>query len=66
MSSSAELTTFLKSKADTFFKELRFTEAASFYQQALDLDESKSIVLNSNLSACFFEMGNEKSNMFKI
>jgi tetratricopeptide (TPR) repeat protein len=47
----------LKSKADASFKSLDFSEAATLYQKALETKDSNQIILNSNLSACYFEMG---------
>lgn len=47
----------LKSKADKLFKDYAFDDAVDFYQKALLVDESNHIILNSNLSACHFELG---------
>ncbi len=47
----------LKSEADKCFKELKLTDAVKLYEQALGVVGDDSIVLNSNISACYFEMG---------
>ncbi len=47
----------LKSKADTCFKELKFNEAVKLYEQTLAIVGDDSIVPNSNISACYFELG---------
>ena len=48
----------LKSRADELFKELKFEKSAKFYEKALPLEGCDPIVLNSNISACYFELGN--------
>lgn len=47
----------IKKRGDEAFKSLKFEEAVSFYKEALSSASADPIVLNSNLSACFFEMG---------
>ena len=47
----------VKKRGDEAFKSLKFEEAVSFYKEALSSASADPIVLNSNLSACFFEMG---------
>ena len=49
----------LKLHADKCFKDLDLKKALSLYQQALAVDGSDIIVLNSNISACFFELGKQ-------
>jgi hypothetical protein len=49
-----------KSNADKSFKTLEFQDAINLYKKALSVDGSDTIVLNSNLSACFFELGKKK------
>ncbi len=46
-----------KTKAETYFRNFEFEEAVKFYEKALSIPESNAIVLNSNLSACYFELG---------
>ena len=46
-----------KSKAEEFFKSSKYEEAIEFYEKALHLIGSNAIVHNSNLSACFYELG---------
>jgi hypothetical protein len=47
----------IKKRGDEAFKKFKFEEAVSFYKEALSSASADPIVLNSNLSACFFEMG---------
>ncbi len=47
----------LKTEADKCFKELKFIAAVKLYEQAIAIVGDDSIVLNSNISACYFEMG---------
>ena len=47
----------LKSKAAEFFKASQYEEAINLYEQALHLSGSNGIVHNSNLSACYYELG---------
>jgi hypothetical protein len=47
----------LKQTADNLFKSSKFEEAASVYEEVLEMKQSNEIILNSNLSACYFEMG---------
>ena len=47
----------LKSKAEQCFKESKLDDAIKYYTESLLLDKSNEIVLNSNLSACFYELG---------
>ena len=46
-----------KAKAEFFFHNLEFEEAIIFYEKALSVQGSNEIILNSNLSACYFELG---------
>ena len=50
--------TTIKTKGDNAFKSLKFEEAISYYQEAMLAEGSDCIVLNSNISACYYEMGN--------
>jgi hypothetical protein len=47
----------LKSKAEKCFKEYLFDDAIEYYTNSLILDKSNEIILNSNLSACYYELG---------
>ena len=47
----------LKIEADNHFKASEFQKAMDLYKQELAVDESDNIVLNSNISACYFELG---------
>ena len=47
----------LKSKAEKCFKEYLHDDAIEYYTKSLLLDKSNEIVLNSNLSACYYELG---------
>jgi hypothetical protein len=46
-----------KSKAEKCFKEYLYDDAIEYYTKSLILDKSNEIVLNSNLSACYYELG---------
>ena len=48
----------LKSIADKSFKSFEFQDAVEFYKKALEVDGSDKVILNSNLSASYFELGN--------
>ena len=54
----------LKTKAEALFKQSSFMDAIKFYQKALTLKDCNAIVLNSNLSACYFEMGKRLMDNF--
>ena len=54
----------LKTKAETLFKQSSFMGAIEYYQKALNLKDCNAIVLNSNLSACYFEMGKKLIDIF--
>lgn len=56
----------LKSKADECYNSKNFGEAVKFYDQALLVDETNSIIINSNLSACHFELGIFKLQLFSL
>ena len=47
----------LKLQADNHFKAFEFQKAIDLYKQELAVDGSDIIVLNSNISACYFELG---------
>ena len=47
----------LKLNGDNCFKNLKFEEAIEHYKNALSQVGADSIVLNSNISACYFELG---------
>ena len=47
----------LKSKAAKCFKEYLYDDAIEYYTKSLLLDKSNEIVLNSNLLACYYELG---------
>jgi tetratricopeptide (TPR) repeat protein len=53
----------LKSRVDKCFKLMDFEEAASLYQEVVDMKEGNQIILNSNLSACYFEIGDYEKCM---
>ena len=46
-----------KTKAEQFFRNLEYDDAIIYYQKALSVHGSNSVILNSNLSACYFELG---------
>jgi tetratricopeptide (TPR) repeat protein len=47
----------LKAKATKYFQEFRMDEAIDYYNRALKQANSDTCVLNSNISACYFEKG---------
>ena len=47
----------LKLKGDELFKELKFEKSAKFYEKALSSEGCDPVVLNSNISACYYELG---------
>jgi hypothetical protein len=55
-----------KSNADKSFKALEFQDAINLYRKALSVDGLDKIVLNSNLSASFFELGKKNNLTFKV
>lgn len=50
----------LKTKAQQLFRDSKYEDAADLYGQALRLKGSNALILNSNLSACYFELGSFK------
>jgi hypothetical protein len=53
----------LKTKAQQLFRDSKYEDAADLYGQALRLKGSNTLILNSNLSACYFELGNLKCSV---
>ena len=47
-------------EADQCFKCCHFEKAITLYEQAITKNETNPIVLNSNISACYYEIGKIK------
>jgi tetratricopeptide (TPR) repeat protein len=53
----------VKAKGDESFKNLKFEEAISFYEKAMLVKDSDRTVLNSNISASYYELGNYEMSL---